>query len=220
MKLLRVAATVALLLFVGATVGMLIAQEVSQPPVAESAGGTESVLKTDTAAEWSSADDPAAESPETMAVDGPAPAEEAVVRAPSTEQQQGVGEADAPLEVVSAAGSEQEPPCVVDAIYFHNTSRCHTCLEIEALAKAVLETEFASQVTEGRLRWSAIDMQRNRQYIEQYDLAMPTLILVRSIGDKRQDWVPLEETWALIRNESRFTTYIADSTRAFLEGCP
>jgi len=215
MRLLRIAATAALLLFVGATVGLLIAQEASQPRAAGVSQGDENTLRMDEAGSPATLADSASDAPDTAATDSPLAREDTGSGESSPGEPQAAGD-------TATASHEGEPssPCVVDAIYFHNTSRCHTCLEIEALARAVLETEFASQVTEGRLRWSAIDMQSNRRYIEQYDLAMPTLILLRSEDGHPEDWVPLNETWTLIRNESRFTTYIVDSTRAFLEGCP
>jgi len=214
MKTAKLGATIALLLFVGATVGMLIAQEVSRP-------GTELT-----------ADD-----------GSPGPAPETVAAAPepssgesSAEASISAGELESIVEaandtglgvesnegdaVASTAQSVTNTACVIEAIYFHNTYRCVTCLKIEGDAKAIVEKEFAEELAAGKLRWSTINMEENRSYISQYDLASPSLVLIRKAGDEVVDWITLDDTWALIRYETRFAMYIVDSVRAFLEGCP
>ena len=118
------------------------------------------------------------------------------------------------------AESPGEPVCVIDAIYFHNTVRCHTCRTIEETAKAVLEAEFSEEFTTGQMRWSTINMEQERQYVERYDLVKPTLILVRAVGEEQSDWVALDETWSLTRSEMRFADYVENEMRAFLEACP
>ena len=161
MRILRIALTAMLLLFVGATMGLLIAQETSQSST--TAGGA-------------------------LAASGDTTA--------------------------SAA-------CMVDVIYFHNTQRCPACRDIEASARAVVEEEFGDELAAGTLRWSAVDMDQERHYIAQYDLAMPTLILARRIGYEVQDWIALDDTWRLIGSEFRFSMYVRDRVREFLAGgCP
>ena len=118
------------------------------------------------------------------------------------------------------ADPDVEQPCIIDAIYFHNTLRCHTCKTIEETAKAVLEAEFSEEFAVGRMRWSAVNMERQPHYVEEYDLVKPTLILVRSVGGEQTDWVALDETWTLIRSELRFADYVENETRGFLEACP
>ncbi|MBU0595146.1 hypothetical protein KJ567_00475 [Candidatus Bipolaricaulota bacterium] len=200
MKIAKLALTVALLLFVGATVSMLVAQEVSHPAVTK----TEDVSLPDGAA-------PEAHAPavETQA----APPDVASDDVPPTV-------AEVTAEPASIADATPASVCVVDAIYFHNTARCRTCKNIEATAKAVLEAAFAEELAEGRLRWSTINMEQERHYVEEYDLVKPTLILARSVDDEPQDWVALDEAWSLIGRDARFSAYVEDSTRAFLEGCP
>ena len=196
MKILKRSATIALLLFVGATVGMLIAQEISHTaaspiegnPSSSTAKATNAVASVETSTQF-------------------APA--------------GVAEGSASEAPPAAiAGSEAEPGCVVDAIYFHNTLRCNTCRTIEDTAKAVLEAEFSEELATGQMRWSAINMEIQQHYVEEFDLVKPTLILVRNVADQRTDWVALDETWSLIRSRLGFADYIENETRIFLEACP
>ena len=191
MKTAKLAVTIALLLFVGATVGTLIAQEIARPTATRTAA--ESVSSTT--------------SGRTPEIDRAEPA--------MTEETH-LSE----VGILNDAESPGEPVCVIDAIYFHNTVRCHTCRTIEETAKAVLEAEFSEEFTTGQMRWSTINMEQERQYVERYDLVKPTLILVRAVGEEQSDWVALDETWSLTRSEMRFADYVENEMRAFLEACP
>ena len=217
MRTLKRSVTITLLLFVGATVGMLIAQEVSltgSVPVAENPNiGTADMENRDASSETQKQS-----GPDSAAASGD-PAEEGLT-APNP--------ADGDLEISTAGetepadvvASEEESVCVVDAIYFHNTLRCRTCKTIEETAKAVLEAEFSEEFATGHIRWSAINMERQQHFVEEFDLVKPTLILVRTVGEERSDWVALDETWNLIRSEVRFSHYVENEMRALLEACP
>jgi hypothetical protein len=124
-----------------------------------------------------------------------------------------------PLTIVTGRA---DGPCRVVACYFHNTVRCATCLQIEQAARETVEASFSGELTSGRLTWMALNMEEegNRAYATLFDMAMPTLILVRVDGDAIAEWAPLENTWGLIRNPDRFSMYIADNVRVFLEACP
>ena len=209
MKILKRSATIALLLFVGATVGVLIAQEVSHT----AADPIEGDLSTAEATGAVASVETSGQSAPAGVVEGPAPEAEDAAASDSGDIE------SEPLPAATAA-PDVEQPCVIDAIYFHNTLRCHTCKTIEETAKEVLETEFSEEFAVGRMRWSAVNMERQQHYVEEYDLVKPTLILVRSVGDEQTDWVALDETWTLIRSELRFADYVENETRGFLEACP
>jgi len=210
MKLMRSAATILLLLFVVATVGTLIAQEVVRLEHSVVPGnGPDLSLENDN-----------------IAVAGQSPGETAAspIELPEMDvgssATQGILDDTAVPEVPAQdAVVVAEASCVVEAVYFHNTHRCVTCLKIEGDAKAIVEAEFADELAAGTLRWSAINMEDNPALSVQYNLASPSLVLLRKNGDQVVDWVLLEETWALVRSTTRFSAYIIDSFETFLEGC-
>jgi len=200
MKRLKGAVTIALLLFVGATVGLLIAQEVTQAT-------TEGALSA------SSLDggDESGSAPSTSAMESTA------IPAESNNDDSDRSPVDS--AVAMPPGDDAGTPCVVDVIYFHNTHRCWTCQKIERDARTVVEAEYVDALADGSLRWLAINMEVERQYVDRYALTKPTLILVRRVEGEPSEWRALEETWALVRNETRFALYIGDSVGSFLEGC-
>ena len=204
MKLTKLIVTIFLLLFVAATVGTLIAQEVARPKM--------QVAETDETAPLAETSVPVTSEPATSepaATDEPEPSD-AIDETGVTEE---MGET--PVVASTSSGT----PCVIEAIYFHSTYRCVTCLDIENEARAIVETEFAEELTAGKLRWSAINMEEERTYISQYDLAMPSLVLIRKVGDEVVDWITLHDTWSNIRSSTRFMAYIIDGFQEFMEGC-
>ena len=213
MKLMRTVITILLLLFVVTTVGTLIAQEVSRPETQPIAGNdTELPVVSAGIAVGELSTDGVASPIDVPEIDEGEPAEPVIPGAPAT--------AEAVAESSDLASLDVDLPCVIEATYFHNTNRCVTCLKIEGDAKAIVEAEFADQIASGKLRWSTINMEDERAYISQYELVSPSLVLIRKVGDEVVEWITLEETWALVRSTTRYSTYIIDSFETFLEGCP
>lgn len=214
MNATRTVLMIVLLLFVGATVGTLIAQEVSRPE-------TPPIVGNDT--------EPAGES---AGIAAGVPSMDDVVPPIDVPAQSDEGEPAEPgipsdPELTQAVAASPEPaslavdlPCIIEATYFHNTNRCVTCLKIEGDAKAIVEAEFADQIATGKLRWVTINMEDERAYISQYNLVSPSLVLIRKVADQVVDWVTLEETWALVRSSTRYSDYIISSFEAFLGECP
>ena len=214
MNATRTVLMIVLLLFVGATVGTLIAQEVSRPE-------TPPIVGNDT--------EPAGESADIAAVvpsmDDVAPSIDVPAQSDEGEPAEAGIPTDPELSQAVAASSDLEPLatdslCVIEATYFHNTNRCVTCLKIEGDAKAIVEAEFADQIATGKLRWVTINMEDERAYVSQYDLVSPSLVLIRKVADEVVEWITLDETWALVRSSTRYSAYIIDSFDTFLAGCP
>jgi len=219
MKRLKPVLAFVLLVFVGVTVGMIVAQEVGHQPSPPTA--------VPFVAETSAATPTDAESFEGAGVATTQPASEREPDSP-TEPETLAATPEEGLAVDSAtadaalgdAPTETALPCTVVAIYFHNTLRCRTCRNIEQSAREAMDVRFPDAFESGLLRWSAVNMEEQPQVVEQYDLVKPTLILVRHLGEEQQDWTALDDTWSLIGRDERFDRYIQESTRAFLEGCP
>ncbi|MCK5828398.1 hypothetical protein KAH43_07745 [Candidatus Bipolaricaulota bacterium] len=211
MKLTKSIITILLLLFVAATVGTLIAQEVARPKV-QVAEANESVLAVE---------------PNVPVTSEPVTSEqEPVINESAVADETERPEADAldetsVTEKIGESPTVESPlteaPCMIEAIYFHNTYRCVTCVKIEDKAKAIVEAEFADELAAGTLRWLAINMDEERTYISLYDLAMPSLVLIRKVGDEVVDWTTLSDTWSKIRSSTRFSAYIIDSFQEFME---
>jgi hypothetical protein len=116
-------------------------------------------------------------------------------------------------------GSKAETDQVV-AYYFHYTVRCPTCRKIEQTAHEALLASFGDELDTGRLKWQPINVEElgNAHFVDDYDLTMPSLILVFRHAETQVKWTPLERTWELIHDPQAFISYVTAETRIFLEG--
>jgi hypothetical protein len=139
MRILKLSVAVVLLLFVGATVGLLIAQEVAHVDSLQVGEGLD-IGAAETAAAGATADEaePAVPDGVTGSTDEPEEAPAATSSEAAPAETSTAEEADA----VEADSPEPVSHCVVDAIYFHNTARCRTCRRIEEAARAGIRREI------------------------------------------------------------------------------
>ena len=56
----------------------------------------------------------------------------------------------------------------------------------------------------------------NEHFVYDYDLPMPSLVLVLTKEEIEVDWKRLDDTWTLIRNKESFTNYVVEETQAYL----
>lgn len=75
----------------------------------------------------------------------------------------------------------------VKVYYFHATQRCHTCNEIERLAKETVEIKFANELKNNIISYDAVDYENkeNKALLDKYEIYGSTLLVVR-MGKKEQ----------------------------------
>mgnify|MGYP001358312292 CR=1 FL=1 len=102
------------------------------------------------------------------------------------------------------------------ALYLHATFRCVTCNRIEALAKAVVEKEFAPEVAAGRLEWRVANFQAEPELARRYEIGTSSLVLSRLAGGREIAFKRLDEVWNRVGDEASFNQYVAGEIRALL----
>ena len=135
----------------------------------------------------------------------------------ASETNQAVG-SQTSSDVVPASAAP--PSHYIVASYFHNTTRCATCLNIEQLARVTVETRFPAEMAAGKLVWRSLNMEEKQyeHYAIDYSLTSSSLVLTEMEGDREVRFKVLTETWNLIHKRLQFEPYIENETRAFLEG--
>ena len=118
--------------------------------------------------------------------------------------------------------SPEEAGHLVVAYYFHGTSRCQTCLRIEAYAQEAIEAGFPEEIESGTLEWYAVDVEQpqNEHFVADYELTTRSLILVDMGGGVQTRWKDLSRVWELVGDKEAFVTYVRGETQAYLEGRP
>jgi len=119
----------------------------------------------------------------------------------------------------AAANAAPKGDTVV-AYYFHGKTRCPTCQSIEAYAHEAVQSGFADQLTAGTLEWQVVnfDEPANEHFQKDYELAAPSVVLVRFRGGKQTDWKNLPEVWELVGDKKAFVEFVTKSVREFLAG--
>ena len=112
------------------------------------------------------------------------------------------------------------PSHVVRVYYFHTTGRCVTCRKIEALAGSAINAGFPKELKDGRLVWSAvnIDEPENRHFIKDYSLYTKSVVVVDTLDSKQSRWKNLPKIWQIVRDDAAFTRYVQEEVRGYLEG--
>lgn len=128
-------------------------------------------------------------------------------------------EASLPQTATGAAAAEMPSDGLV-AYYFHSNTRCPTCQSIEAYAHEAIETGFADDLKEGRIRWRVLNYEKpeNTGLAQKYEIAMPMVVLARMEGGTEKGWKSLDRVWELTGEKDEFVKYVQEETRSFLEG--
>lgn len=109
-------------------------------------------------------------------------------------------------------------PHTLVACYFHGTLRCETCLLIEALARTVVEQQFAAELAADRLVWQSVnyDLPENSHFLTDFKLPCPSLVLVAQQEGKPLRWKLLGDTWQLVHEPFKLNDYVATEVWNFL----
>ena len=154
-----------------------------------------------------------------------APAPKAVARAQAARPAPAAAQTAAPATTSTTASAtaavlEATVKHRVIAFYFHGTYRCHTCLTIEAQAKAALEEAFPAELKNGTLVFRSVNFEQpeNAHYATDYHLPTRSLVLSDIVDGREKRWQILGQVWQLVWNQPAFAKYVQDETRIYLEG--
>ncbi|NLF17267.1 MAG: hypothetical protein GX595_08415, partial [Lentisphaerae bacterium] len=114
----------------------------------------------------------------------------------------------------AAAGGAAAPvaPATADKVmvyYLHATFRCVTCNTIEAMAKEVVETQFAEDLAAGRIEWYEGDFQVEEDLAKRFDVVSSCVVVARRAGGKEAEFQRLDEVWTLVDKPAEFKAYVA-----------
>ena len=107
----------------------------------------------------------------------------------------------------------------VIAYYFHWTTRCQTCLEIEQYSRNVMIETFGDQLEADRLEWHAHNMEQpeHEHFQTDFELSTASLVLVRLADGAIAEWKVLGDVWKLIEVPQDLQDYVEAETRAYLD---
>ncbi len=124
--------------------------------------------------------------------------------------------------VSSSASNANQDSTATDRVvvtYFHRTFRCETCLAFEAYSEEALRTAFPEELADGRLVWSALNLddEANAHYEDEYQLADLSLVVAVEHDGKVVDWRTLPDIWGLVDDKKAFVDYVTYEVGKSLE---
>ncbi len=125
---------------------------------------------------------------------------------------------DLPASAIQKIIGKELPHNIIIA-YFHTTFRCNSCQKIEALTKEAMQKGFPKELKKGKLVWKTvnIDEQGNSRFIEDYNLATKSVIVIEVKDNKQIQWKNLQKVWELLNDDKAFLKYIQDEVKSYLE---
>jgi hypothetical protein len=119
----------------------------------------------------------------------------------------------APLSDVN----QVEPNEAIIVYYFHGDVRCPTCHKLESYAKESLDTYFAKDVADGKIKWmpTNVDTAGNEHFVKDYKLVTKSVILSKMVEGKQVAWKNLDQIWDLVADKDKYLAYIRDGVAGF-----
>lgn len=105
------------------------------------------------------------------------------------------------------------------AYYFHGAFRCVTCTNMENYAKEAIDSNFKDDLRSGKLEFKEVDVESpgNEHYVKDYQLYTKTLILSYIKDGKEIRSKNLDKIWEYARDRKKFTGYVEEEVRKFME---
>ena len=124
-------------------------------------------------------------------------------------------------ESSSASAQAEEAAPLTDGViayYLHSNTRCPTCKNIEAYSGEAVTKGFAEELADGRLQWRVVNYEKpeNEHFATDFEIAAPTVVLVRMVGGDVSKHQNLDRVWELVGTKEPFMEYVRQQTRDFL----
>ena len=116
----------------------------------------------------------------------------------------------------AAAGTPARTQTVV--YYFYTSSRCASCMRIEAWTKECLELEFGPDLKAGRIAWKPVNLEEdgNMHFVEDFKLTAKTVIVCNYRDGKPGRYADLVDVWQLLNDKGRFFLLVRTKVREHL----
>ena len=98
----------------------------------------------------------------------------------------------------------------VVAYYFYGNKRCVSCQKIEAWTGLAIQEAFEDEIEKERLVWKPVnvDEPENNHFIKDYELVTKSVVLSKLKDGTQESWKNLDRVWELLQSQDRFIKYI------------
>ncbi len=102
--------------------------------------------------------------------------------------------------------------------YLHTTYRCVSCYRIENWTEAAVREGFPAETATGLLEWKVLNVEEpgNEHFVNDYQLFTKSVVLSEVRGGREIRWKRLDRAWDLLGDEAAFRRYVDGEIRRFL----
>ena len=120
------------------------------------------------------------------------------------------------LPARAADGGQVLPADGLVVVNFHAAIRCNGCREIDRETQALMESEFATALTSGRLRHVVINFgdPANKHFVKDYGLTTSTVVVTRRAGGRDIEWRRLDAVWDHLYQGPAMRAYLREQINA------
>jgi hypothetical protein len=116
------------------------------------------------------------------------------------------------------AKTEPLPADGLVVYYFHADIRCPTCKKIEQYAHEAIDARIGEELASGKVTWRILNYEalENAHFVTEYEIAAPTVVLVRRQDGRDGEWKNLMRVWELVGDKPAFVDYVAAEASSLL----
>jgi hypothetical protein len=124
---------------------------------------------------------------------------------------------DAARQPASVEASDLLEGDGVVVFYLYRAARCYSCVRLEQLTRAAVETAFAEDIRRGRVAFQVVNVgqKANQPLARKYGVYTQTVIAAEVVGGEEKRWKALPGVWELLYNEDAFRAYIRTEVAAY-----
>ena len=121
-----------------------------------------------------------------------------------------------------AAAAAAAPAREVVVTYFTTNIRCESCLTIERLTRESLDTCFAAELADGRMRFQMINtsLPENRHFTDDYDISLKTVVVSDRRAGREVNWKRFDQVWDLLDDPAAFHDMMCAGVRGVMSAGP
>ncbi len=120
--------------------------------------------------------------------------------------------------LTNTADGKQPPKDRLIVYYFHGNTRCPTCLTLEAYSGEAVKALFPAELASGRVEWQVVNFDEpwNEHFLEDYNLAFQSLVLVEFRNGMEYQFLNLDKIWDLVDDKQSYFEYVQSSIESLL----
>jgi len=128
----------------------------------------------------------------------------------------------APSSTSNPKTSPEKQDDGIIAYYFHGNKRCDNCRKIESYSREAVQTNFADQIKNGKLRWLIVnkDQPAHEHFVKDFQLYANSVVLAEVQNGKTARWKNLDKIWELLDNKTAYLEYVQTEMKSFLGDTP